>query len=168
MEARVDFDISMNWFITNKVVRLVLALNVSFWMAGAACLFGCSNTASAGSERASESKIVVAGDSCASAHAHDCCAKNAPKRLRKATSSRPTVGLELSGLPSGMMKDCPLAVNGLAVISKASSDTIEAGVVQTASLIGLDNSITRLESVSHSPPLTHRYPTYLRCCVFLI
>jgi hypothetical protein len=40
--------------------------------------------------------------------------------------------------------------------------------VPTASLIRPDNSITRFESVSHSPPLTNRYPTYLRCCVFLI
>ena len=151
----------MSWLVNNKAVRLVLALNVSFWMAGAACLFGCSNSVA----RGSEAEVVVAGDSCASTHSHDCCAK---KKAPKATSHKSATGLDLSALPAGMMKDCPLAVNATAAISKARADSVDSSVVQTASVTQPEGSNPTLERVSHSPPITSHNPTYLRCCVFLI
>src|SRR5262249_29472010 len=151
----------MNWLITNKAVRLVLALNVSFWMAGAACLFGCSNSVA----RGSETEVVVAGDSCASTHSHDCCAK---KKAPKATSHKSATGLDLSALPAGMMKDCPLAVNATAAIPKARAVSVDSSVVKAASFTQPEGSTPTLKRFSHPPPITSRNPTYLRCCVFLI
>jgi hypothetical protein len=153
----------MSWLINNKVVRVVLAVNVSFWMAGAVCLFGCSNDVSAHSERATETQVIVAGDSCASAHSHDCCAK--PK-ARKTTPSQPADGFR--ALSSGMMKDCPLASNAAAAISKARGDTVDLSVVLAASTTRPESSKTKLEFVSPSPPPTNLGPIHLRCCVFLI
>src|ERR1700737_1314843 len=92
--------------LSTKVVRLVLALSVSFWMAGAGCMLGCGNSVSAAEGVRAESidaqQVVMAGDACASAHSHDCCAKQHARKARGKTSSNPEVLLAAVPSPMGM------------------------------------------------------------------
>ena len=48
----------MSLFLSNKAVRLLLAISVSIWMAGG-CLFGCSNAAMAADVTAAGGELRV-------------------------------------------------------------------------------------------------------------
>ena len=70
----------MSLFFSNKVVRLLLSISVSIWMAGG-CLFGCSNTTMAAETADNSAQTIEAGESCHAARsAHDCCASQKPKK----------------------------------------------------------------------------------------
>jgi|SRR5215207_52233 len=142
----------MSSVLSTKIVRLVLALSVSVWMAGG-CLFGCSNSALGAGPVAeghhSSAQTIVAGASC---HA----AKHAQR------------GLNVAPAPRGMMKDCPLAVSAGAATSKNSNHLPDPGRGPVSVLPVAENRTESSNSFVVIPYLPNRGPTYLRCCVFLI
>lgn len=162
----------MSLFST-KVARLVLALSVSFWMAGAGCMLGCGNSVSAAegdrpeSANVSVSQVVIAGDACASSHSHDCCAKQRARKTTAKRSSNPEVLLAAVPSPMGM-EGCPLAVNATAAISKPSNEQAIPDTVLVDSSPLVQGAGRRSNIASTSPLVPNRCPTYLRCCVFLI
>jgi hypothetical protein len=141
-------------------------------------MLGCENMASASAMNEASSPahtvvIVAEGEVCASMHSHDCCAKqrakSAPKPAAKSNTSltTSTLGMQLDATSSGL-RDCPLAMNATAALSKARPDTskvVEAHTRTSACLSSLRDQTTALAS---PPLLPNRGHTYLRCCVFLI
>ena len=153
---------------SNKVVRLLLAVSVSIWMAGG-CLFGCANNA-IGAE-VTQSSVIDAGNSCHAKRSHDCCTAAKPKpKKRVATSLRQQLADVASFVPSprGMMTECPLIVNSTAVTSKNSSHVPDPGRGPITALPSFEKQIehTNNHVVASFPP--NRGPTHLLCCVFLI
>ena len=161
----------MTSLTSTKVARLVLALSVSFWMAGAGCMLGCGNSVSAAeghsAQRADISQIVIAGDACASSHSHDCCAKQRARKNTARRSSHPEVLLAAVPSPMGM-EGCPLVVNATAAISKPSSEQATPDTALVDSLPLIQGAARLSNKPSTSPLISNRGPTYLRCCVFLI
>ena len=155
----------MSLFFSNKLVRLLLSVSVSIWMAGG-CLFGCT-TGAMGAESA-EAITVEEGASCHAMTSHDCCAT--PEPTKKTTSNlRLLEGLAyFVPAPRGMMKDCPLGVNATAVTSKSTTHLPEAGRGPVAALPGFEKQPLHTESALAVPVLHNRGSTHLRCCVFLI
>jgi len=148
-----------------KVARLFLAFSVSFWMAGAGCLWGCSNTAMA-SEMPELNQPAVASHSC-HARTHDCCAKKLSKKTASLTA--PSTVLSLLGMQSdGMMKDCPLVVNSNAAITKATTDLSDSAELPIADPPKIESPIKLVDLSSTPIQFLNRGPTYLRFCVFLI
>ena len=156
----------MSYFVSLKVVRLLLAISVSIWLAGG-CLFGCSNMATAASETA---QSEVEGESCHAAHAHDCCAKPKPRKQTKVklkVNSNETFAGVSSGPREGM-SECPLMIGATAAVSKSSSNSPDL-LGATAAPISLPVTAAELTQKQIVDPfLPNRGPTYLRCCVFLI
>ena len=157
----------MSLFLSNKLVRLLLAISVSIWMAGG-CLFGCSNSAMAAGVVDDSIPTIEAADSCHSAQSHHCCA---PKKTKKQVvrNVRQPVGLSsFAPGPRDMMKDCPLAVNATAATSKSSTHASDPGRTAVAVLPSFEKQTTRADNISVVSFLPNRGPTHLRCCVFLI
>lgn len=154
---------------SNKVVRLLLAVSVSIWMAGG-CLFGCSNNALGAEVSEAESNAVEAGESCHAKRSHDCCTAAKKPKKRVATNLQQ----QLAGVPSfmptprGMMKDCPLVVNSTAVTSKSSAHVPDPARGPVTALPNFEKQIEHANNTVVVPYLPNRGPTHLRCCVFLI
>jgi hypothetical protein len=134
--------------LSNKAIRLLLAVSVSIWMAGG-CLFGCANsTMAAEVSHASHDS----GPPVPSCHA-----------------KRP-----LAGVPSfvpglrGMMNECPLVVNSTAATSKNSTQIPGPARGAIAALPSFEKQIEYTDNTVVAPFLPNRGPTHLRCCVFLI
>ena len=70
--------------------------------------------------------------------------------------------------PRGMMKDCPLVVNGTAATSKSSGQVSDPGRVPVATLPVIETNIDQAKVSLVKSFLPNRGPTHLRCCVFLI
>jgi len=149
----------MSYFVSLKVVRLLLAISVSTWLAGG-CLFGCSNTA------------MAADVATATANEHESCHAK-PKHAKQA--KQPTVNVKVketlagvSSLPSGSLTECPLMIGATAAVSKSSSNSPDllGATAEPISLPVSDGQVTQKQVVD--PFLPNRGPTYLRCCVFLI
>ena len=157
----------MSLFFSNKVVRLLLAVSVSIWMAGG-CLFGCSNGVMAADVVEDSVPTVEAADSCHAAQSHHCCtAKKTKKQVIR--NLRQPVGLpSFAPGPHDMMKDCPLAVNATAATSKSSTNAPDPGRTPVALLPSFEKQIAREDNISVVSFLPNRGPTHLRCCVFLI
>ena len=84
----------MSFLVSLKVIRLLLAVSVSVWLAGG-CLLGCGNAAMAAQAGADEtSQAAVEGESCHTAQAHHCCSK--PKPAKQGTQS--TIASKLRSL----------------------------------------------------------------------
>ena len=155
-----------------KTMRLLLSLSVSIWMAGG-CLFGCSGTVAAADLEADDSsQTVVAGESChvSAPSSHDCCAakKPAKKKIVSSNTRQPQGLPALTPTPRGMMKDCPLVVNGTAATSKSSGYVADPGREPVA-VLPLIQTKTEPSNISLVKSfLPNRGPTHLRCCVFLI
>lgn len=154
-----------------NILRLVLAVSVSVWMAGAGCLLGCSKETQASSLTTTNSaETVVAEDSCASSGPHDCCAKNANKQTQppnvasKASSDK----LQLGPVPTRMSESCPMALSAEAIVSKVRSYTSQAVLTQhlRAPLVRVASGA--VDAALNQPNHFNRGPTYLRCCAFLI
>jgi len=157
----------MSLFFSNKVVRLLLVITVSIWIAGG-CLFGCSNSVMATDAVEDSVPTIEAGESCHSAQSHDCCAAKKPKK-QVVHNSRQPVGLpSFAPGPHDMMKDCPLAVNATAATSNNSAHTSDPGRTPVAVLPSFEKQTTRVDNNSVVSFLPNRGPTHLRCCVFLI
>jgi hypothetical protein len=158
----------MSFLVSLKVVRLLLAVCVSVWLAGG-CMFGCGNAAMAAQTRSDESsETAIEADSCHSAQAHHCCSKPKPAKQRTIDPKLTESLLALSSVPRGMMSDCPLAVNATAVTSKNNSNAPDASHATKAELpLAATNGELPQQHVV-APLRSNRGPTYLRCCVFLI
>jgi hypothetical protein len=161
----------MSYLVSLKVVRLLLAVSVSVWLAGG-CLLGCSNMAMAAPGKGEESShAAVEGESCHSAQAHHCCSKAKPAKQSTANPVNPKLTeslLALTSVPRNMMGDCPLAVNATAVTSKSNSNSPDLAHASTAALplIANNGELPQKHFIAAQSP--NRGPTYLRCCVFLI
>ena len=169
------------WSLSSaRIVRIVLAPAHSLWIAGAGCMFACESmvAAAAGDPATSQAQhtghgqVVASGDACSSSKSHDCCRKNKsnktieqPRASRTVIPGRALIASENS--PGGMMR-CPLALNGVAVVTKASSKQIAAPVALSPSCLPTENFLELSTSLSPRPFLPNRGHTYLHCCVFLI
>lgn len=158
----------MSLFFANKVVRLLLALSVSIWMAGG-CLFGCSNSALASGQVDDSTPTIEAGESCHAVQSHHCCTtKKVKKQVARATMSQPLGLPSFMPAPHGSMTDCPLVVNATAATSKNSTNVPDPGRVSVAVLPRFDKQTIPVDNsfvVTIPPDLG---PAHLRCCVFLI
>jgi|SRR4030095_6013009 len=149
-----------------KLVRLLLAISVSFWMTGAACMWSCNNNASAASARIdSQTSSAIAGHSCHS-NAHHCCAKKSSKSITPANQLSDVSALGVAR--EAMMGDCPLAVFASAVVTKTKANAPDGNHVSVGDMPRLAKTVE--PNLFRSTPLQscNRGPTYLRCCVFLI
>ncbi len=156
--------------VSRKAMRLLLSLSVSIWMAGG-CLFGCGTAVAADLEADDSSQTAVAGESChASAPpSHDCCAAQKPAKKKIVSNTKQPQGLPaLLPTPRGMMKDCPLVVNGTAATSKNSGHVPDLGREPVAVLPLVEMKTDQLNISLVKSFLPNRGPTHLRCCVFLI
>lgn len=156
--------------LTKRVARVTLVVSVSLWMAGAGCMWGCSNMTAAAQTFPNTSQDQTTVVTSASCHAktHECCAKRAQK---KSLTPKVEAGLSslLSTLPEGMMKDCPLAIRASAVsTSKSTESTSDLAISSPVQAFRADRA-DNLAVVRTVPiQFLNRGPTYLRCCVFLI
>ena len=174
----------MRFLSSIRIVRVSLALAVAFWMAGAGCMLGCENMASAATSTeiappADSPAIVVTGEACASMKSHDCCAKrkthSAAKAITKPTSDKrhfvadsgPSLFPALAGT-FPMMMDCPLALNAMAVLSKATPDQSNVALPSRSELSSLSNPPEQTSAFARPLRLPNRGHTYLHCCSFLI
>ena len=155
-----------------RIARVFLAISVSLWMAGAGCLWGCSNMsvqAVGTTVHEHEAPTVVAESSChAKAKSHDCCAKT-PAQKNSVASEHPSSLPLINAVPEGMMKDCPLAVSANALPNKTAAG--DASSPEATSVANPPNVEISGQPVGlPTPPIQYlnRGPTYLRCCVFLI
>jgi hypothetical protein len=163
----------MSFLVSLKVVRLLLAVCVSVWLAGG-CLLGCGNMAMAAESDEQSTEAAVEGASCHVAQTHHCCSKATTakdsKRVKqvKVDPKLAESFLALASMPRGIMTDCPLAMRGTAITAKATSNAPDADRAASAEL-QLSNSNGELPQKHVVAPLVpNRGPTYLRCCVFLI
>ena len=155
-----------------KIARVLLAISVSLWLAGAGCLWGCSNMsvqAAGVPAHEHEASTVVAESSChAKAKSHDCCAKKSAQKNSVASQQPSSLPL-LNAVPEGMMKDCPLAVSANALASKtAAADASSPEATPVADPPNVEINSQRVVASTSPIQYLNRGPTYLRCCVFLI
>ena len=132
-------------------------------------MWGCSNTAMASTARQAsqeEGTNTVVANSC-HAKAHDCCTKSAHAKRSNVNSQSPMLSV-LTFVPAGMMNDCPLAVNALAAITKASGDSPDPHQIPRAELPTLENKPSPAETRSFPIKFLNSGPTNLRCCVLQI
>lgn len=161
----------MSFLVSLKVVRLLLAVSVSLWLAGG-CLLGCGSAMAAQGNGDESSQAAVEGESCHTAQKHHCCSK--PKPAKQSAHAKTfdlkliESTLALASLPRDLMKDCPLAMNATAAAAKANTNSPEAAQTNNAELpVGIRNGELPQKHVI-VPLVPNRGPTYLRCCVFLI
>ena len=158
-----------------KMVRVVLAVALAFWVAGAGCLLGCEGmmtaaaSSSAGHEATNDLNLVVSGEACASAKSHDCCAKRNHSAQPKAQPTGKQVATLVETDPaSTAMSDCPLAMSRTVVVAKSGArETSSATIVANANL-PTQNLIEQPVPLISQVRLPNRGHTYLRCCSFLI
>jgi hypothetical protein len=157
----------MSFLVSVRVVRLLLAVSVSVWLAGG-CLLGCGSMAMAAQKVDDSSQAAAEDESCPRAQTHHCCSK--PKPAKQSTSTihpKLTTFLALASFPHDMMRDCPLAMNGTAIAGKATSspESTQGANAQLPLTTG-NGAIPQKHVIATLVP--NRGPTYLRCCVFLI
>ena len=157
----------MSQFFSNRFVRLLLALSVSVWMAGG-CLFGCSNGVLAADVVDDSVPTIEAGESCHAMQSHHCCSAPKPKKRVVHNVRQPTGVPTFFPAPRDLMNDCPLAMNGTAVISKNSTQGLESGSIPAADLPSFEKQTLPADNILVASFLPNRGPTHLRCCVFLI
>jgi hypothetical protein len=168
-----------------KLIRGGLGLILSFWIAGAGCMFGCQNMVASAAPRndapgQQDPTTIISGDACASSGSHDCCAKKkvaAIKAKVPVTSPRPSLqtAMQISQAesvnadPSGSVKECPLALSWAGAVTKASdSKQIATPVALALKTLLVEPANERQTSLSPKARLPNRGHTYLSCCVFLI
>ena len=175
---------AMRFLSSIRIVRVALALAVALWMAGAGCMLGCENMATAAiasdhHATAEAAVIVASGEACASMHSHDCCAKGAS---HSSTSSKSQTNANHSAAsarthhaiasesiaPSTVMMDCPLAVNAMAALPKSRANQSSTALLSAGARPVVSNSVEQTTPFSRPLRLPNRGHTYLRCCTFLI
>jgi hypothetical protein len=166
---------------STRIVRYALAPILSLWIAGAGCMMGCEGAVAAtvpnavtaehsSHHSAREAQVVASGHACSSNGSTSCCTKNSSrtKTAAKRTGKSDTTPLTLGGSPSGMMRDCPLAVGRAAIAAKTRTDERAAALTAAHSNLPAENVPEPSSPPSFLPRLPDRGHTYLRCCVFLI
>jgi len=143
----------------------MLALSLSFWMTGAACMWGCGNSSASAARIESPGAKAIAGRSCHSL-THNCCAKKSPARIDSAIQSLQSSGLEIS--TEAVMSDCPLSVIGSAVVTKTKAGDTDGNQISVGALPKFERTVQSEPFCATSLQSCNRGPTYLRCCVFLI
>lgn len=172
--------------VITKIVRSGLGLALSFWIAGAGCMFGCQNLVAFAASRDEavdhepSLAAVVSGDACAATESHDCCAKKKAETKAKTQNANNRLTLKLATLisqseslntvPSSGGRECPLAVSRAIAVTKRSDNDKQSAApaviaVSTPTAPVLREQHTALSRSWHLPNRGH---TYLRCCVFLI
>lgn len=155
----------MTFQVSQKVVRLFLAVSVSIWLAGG-CVLGCSSMATAAQR--GEDQAAVEAASCQSAQEHHCCSKAKPAKQSTIDPKLTESLLAQATLPPGPIGDCPLAMSATAIAAKASGNSANSDQTTNATLpLATGNREQRQKHFS-VPLVPNRGPTYLRCCVFLI
>jgi hypothetical protein len=176
--------------VVTKIVRGGLGLALSFWIAGAGCMFGCQNmsaiAATSGEAVEHEPPVdsglaaIVSGDACAASGSHDCCAKkktearaknqNANKRPTLKSATLISQSESLNTVPSSGGRECPLALSRAIAIAKRSDSDKQSATPAVIAVPTLAVPIVNEQhfALSRSWHLPNRGHTYLRCCVFLI
>jgi hypothetical protein len=171
--------------VVTKTLRGGLGVFLSFWIAGAGCMFGCQSMVASAAPRTDapgqqDPTTIISGDACASSGSHDCCAKKkvaAIKAKVPVTSPRPSLqtAMQISQAesvnadPSGSVKECPLALSWAGAVTKASDNKQVATPVALAlKTLLVEPANERQTSLSPKARLPNRGHTYLSCCVFLI
>lgn len=155
----------MTFLVSLKVVRLLLTVSVSLWLAGG-CLLGCGSMATAAQR--GEDQDAVEAESCHSAQEHHCCSKAKPAKQSTIDPKLTESFLALATLPRGPMGECPLAMSATAIAAKASSNSPDSDQTTNTPLpLTAGNREPRQKHFA-VPLVPNRGPTYLRCCVFLI
>jgi len=156
----------MRRFITIKPLRFLLSVTVSVWMAGAGCLFGCTEAMAAENSSTTPITSVVAHKNCHEAKTHDCCAKNKSSNIQSSVTVSLTPLVSLSLLVSENMSDCPMAANQTATISKEDSPTTPT--LQARSTVRFETTSSSTPALVAPPRQVNRGPTHTLYCVFLI
>jgi hypothetical protein len=157
----------MSCFFSNRFVRFLLAFSVSVWLAGG-CLFGCSNGVLAADVVDDSVSTIEAGESCHAMQSHHCCSAIKPTKKVARNVRQPTGLPTFLPAPPDSMKDCPLAMNATAAISKNSTQGLDPGRIPVADLPSFEKQTLPADNISVVSFLPNRGPTHLRCCVFLI
>jgi hypothetical protein len=157
----------MSFLVSLKVVRWLLAISVSIWLAGG-CLFGCGNMTMA-AEVSTEAESCHAVSPQAS-RSHDCCAQPKPKQVeqRKVNIQLNETFARISSVPRGGITECPMMMGATAVVSKNSSNSPDLAGATTATVPVAVSDAGLPQRHIVDPFLPNRGPTYLCCCVFLI
>lgn len=160
-----------------KIGRVVLALALAFWVAGAGCLLGCEGMVAAAASQGSPGEhhgtddvnVVVYRDTCASAKSHDCCAKKQQQVQTKANSSEKQAAtlVQTESSPSGMSA-CPLAMGRTAAAAKNGSHEESSTATVAGSHLSFEAFAELTAPLAKQVRLPNRGHTYLRCCSFLI
>jgi hypothetical protein len=160
-----------------KIGRVVLAIALALWVAGAGCLLGCEGMIAAAASQGSgaqqhathDMNLVVSRDACASAKSHDCCAKKQQKVQPKENSSEKQAAalVETESSSSGMSA-CPLAMGRTAVAAKNGSHEESSTTTVAGSNLSIENFAELTAPLAKQVRLPNRGHTYLRCCSFLI
>ena len=178
---------TMSGYVT-KILRSGLGIILSFWIAGAGCMFGCQNMvafAAGGTETSHESSLatIVSGEACASGGSHDCCAKkkaeaatNTQTAKTQKASNRPSLKLaallsqaeSLKPVPSSGGRECPLALSRAVAVAKKDDNQNLAAPVAVVLATPAQIPTEQHAALSRAARLPNRGHTYLRCCVFLI
>lgn len=156
----------MTFLVSLKLVRLLLAVSVSLWLAGG-CLLGCGSMAMA-AQRRGENQDAVEAESCHVAQEHHCCSKPKPAKQSTIDPKLTESFLALATLPRGPMGDCPLAMSATAIAAKASSNSPDSDQIANAALPLMAGNREQRQKHFSVPLVPNRGPTYLRHCVFLI
>lgn len=156
----------MRFPVSAKILRTFLAVSVSLWMGGIACVWGCDNKVHAAAEDVN-AQTVISGPSC-HRPSHDCCAKK-KERATVTTNVSQELPSMLSVVLDGAMRECPLAVNASAVtVSKAADNSQDDARTPSTDVPGVQKLTQSSDWTSPPVQFLNRGPTYLRCCVFLI
>ena len=157
----------MSFLVSLKVVRLLLAVSVSVWLAGG-CVLGCGSMAMAAQHNDDSSQAAVEGESCHSAQEHHCCSKPKPAKQSTIDPKLTEPVFTLTTVPRDLMRDCPFAMNATAIASKANTASPESAPGTNAELPLIAGKDALPQKHVIAPLVPNRGPTYLRCCVFLI
>jgi hypothetical protein len=156
----------MSLFFSTKVVRLLLSISVSIWMAGG-CLFGCGNSTMAA--EIDDSTTIEAGESCHTVRSgHECCASQKPKKQSPRKVKQPEGVTSFAPTPRGMMNDCPLVTNATAATSKNTTNVPDPERTSVSTLPQLEKQTQTPDNALVVPVRPNRGSTHLLCCVFLI
>jgi hypothetical protein len=160
-----------------KISRVVLAMALALWVAGAGCLLGCegmmtaaaSEIANSARHETSNLSLVVSGEACASAKSHDCCAKrNHPAQTKAHPGEKQPATLVEIDLSSSGMSACPLAMSRMVVAAKHTGQETNSATTSINSNLPIQNCCEQIAPVVTQVRLPNRGHTYLRCCSFLI
>jgi len=160
-----------------KKMRSALAVALTLWCAGAACMIvSYAHGTAMGSEPRKPAEQSSLGEVSGSMSSHSCCkahytAKHKPSSLRHWTVESSEVANQITlpenAVPSGANSCCPLTSGSFVSTGRVSGDS------NISVPAGPDSFSAKLNNVQLGPRdyplrLPNQEQTYLRCCSFLI